>query len=55
MAQRQYAVLAILEQSVLDAVVHIVLMFGKAGRILHQKLQGHQGHNSGSYDHLSAA
>ena len=55
MAQRQYVVLAIPEQSVLDAVVHIVLMFGKAGRIIHQKLQGHQGHNSGRYDHLSVA
>ena len=50
MAQHQYAVSVIPEQSVPDAVPPIVPVCGKAGRILHQRLGDHPGYSSGSYD-----
>ena len=50
MAQHQYAVLVIPEQSVPDAALPIVPVHGKAGHILHQRLRDHPGHSSGSYD-----
>ena len=50
MAQHQYAVSVILEQSAQDAASPIVTVCGKAGRILHQRLGDHPGYNSGSYD-----